>query len=208
MWVIGDSLAGPVGRAIRRIGDPGGLMVTTIDYRSGSGLVSPAFFDWPATVAERMPQVAPDVTVVILGANDGEPIRAPGGPIPVGTLEWDTAYRIMVNEFMEQVAAGSGREYWVGLPAMAKRSYDARVAHFNALFDGLAAVHADVGFIEIYPLFADESGGYAQALPNEDGVLVTLRTPDGVHYTEAGAERAARRILDVIASDWGVGVGG
>jgi hypothetical protein len=204
VWVIGDSLAGPVGRAIRVIGDPGGLMVTTVDSRGGSGLVSPAYFDWPATVAERMPQVAPDAVVIILAANDGEPIWSEGRRLDVGTREWDAAYRAMVAEFMAQVAAGTTQVYWVGLPAMDKPSYDAKVVHFNALLAGLAAVRPGTTFIEIYSLFVDENGDYAPALPNEDGVRVALRDPDGVHYTYAGAERTARRILDVLAADWGI----
>jgi hypothetical protein len=205
LWVIGDSLAAPVGRSIRNLADPGGLVVTRTTSQGGSALVTPGFFDWPATVAERMPQVDPDAVVVVLGANEGEPIWSGGRRLEVGSLEWDTAYRAMVAGFMARVAAGTSRVYWVGLPAMDKASYDAKVVHFNALLSGLAAVRPQVTFIEIYSLFVDEEGDYAGVLPNEDGVRVTLRDPDGVHYTAAGAERTARRILDVVADDWGIG---
>jgi hypothetical protein len=208
VWVIGDSLAGPVGRSFRNLADPSGLVVTRTDSRGGSGLVSPGYFDWPATVAERLPRVAPDAVVVVLAANDGEPIWSGGRNLAVGSREWDAAYRALVADFMGQVAAGATHVYWVGLPAMAKASYDAKVVHFNALLAGLAAVRPEVTFVEIYSLFVDENGDYARVLPNEDGVRVALRDGDGIHYTWAGAERTAGAVLEVVAADWGIAVGG
>jgi hypothetical protein len=206
VWVIGDSLAGPVGNALVRLKE-GLPVVVTMDHEPGTGLASPGYFDWPALVAERLPAVAPDVVVCMLGANDGQALYPGGGPVEFGTAEWDAGYSALVGEFMDQLAAGSSRVYWVGVPVMAGPNYDAKVRVINGILRFEAGLRLDVRFIDAYSLFEGDGGGFAPRLPDATGALVTVRDSDGIHFTGAGAERMARRILEVLQADWRLAAG-
>jgi hypothetical protein len=203
VWVIGDSLAGPVGSALARLGSATGVVAVTIESLGGSGLASPSFYDWPGFVAGRLPQVAADVVVTVIGANDGQGLNDPGGWLDFGTPEWDAAYATLVGGFMDLLASGATRIYWVGLPIMAGPNYDAEIRRMNTIHQEQAALRPAVTYVEAYALFQDEDGEYAAQLPDEQGNLVTVRASDGIHYTGAGADRMARVVLAVIAAEWG-----
>jgi hypothetical protein len=178
-------------------------VVATTDYEMGRGLVRADVFDWPELVGQRLPEVAPDVVVAVVGANDGQGMNSPEGWLEFGSPEWDARYALLVGEFMDLLASGSTRVYWVGMPIMAGPNYDRRVRHMNAILREQAALRLSVTFVEAYTLFQDAAGQYAEALPDEHGDLVTVRDADGIHYTAAGAHRMARRVLEVLATDWG-----
>jgi len=202
-WVVGDSLAGPLGNALARRGATLGLLAVVIDYQDGTGLARPDLFDWPETAAQRLPEVAPDVVVSLIGANDGQALRLPGGRLEFGSPEWDREYAGRVGAFMDLLAGGSRRVYWVGVPTMSDPDYDARVRHINALVQQEAATRRQLVYVDAYSLFQDEEGRFATQLVDEAGDLVTVRLPDGTHLTTAGADRLALAVLDRVAADWG-----
>jgi len=204
VWVIGDSLAGPVGNALRARGGAAGTIQVTIDFRSSSGLLNPGFHDWPGRVEQRLGEVAPDVVVVVLGTNDGGGMTTPDGLLEFGTPEWDARYGERVGALADQLLAGCRRVYWVGTPIMAGVNLDARLRHINSILRAQATLRPTVAYVDAYTLFQDEAGLYASRLPDENGELVTVRQSDGVHYTTAGADRMARELLGVFAVDWGI----
>ena len=57
----------------------------------------------------------------------------------------------------------------------------------------LRSSHA--AFIDIHAVLAGPGGGYAQYLKNRSGDSVDVRAPDGVHYSSAGGDLIAARIL-------------
>ncbi len=207
VWVIGDSLAGPVGNALAARVHDAGLIRVQVHGEGGTGLASPGDFDWPAFVAENLPGAAADVVVVILGANDGQGLSSAGGWLEFGTPEWDARYRDLVGGFMDQLLAAAARVYWVGLPIMEGPNYDAHLRHISAILRWEASLRLEARFIAAYSLFQGADGGFAFELPDESGTVVTVRQPDGIHYTWAGADRMARRILEVLEADWGLGAG-
>jgi len=92
IWVIGDSLAGTLGYAMRDLAEATGAAEVVVDNEDGSGLVRPDFFHWPIFVSERMPEVQPEVVVVHIGANDGQALRTPDAYLEPGTPEWIERY--------------------------------------------------------------------------------------------------------------------
>jgi hypothetical protein len=202
-WVVGDSLAGPLGNALAGRGATLGLLAVVIDYQGGTGLTREDLFDWPGTAAQRLPEVAPDVVVSLLGANDGQALRLPGGRLEFGSPEWDREYTGRVGAFMDLLAGGSRRVYWVGVPTMSDPDYDARVRHINALAQQEAATRQQLVYVDAYSLVQDEEGRFATQLVDEAGDLVTVRLSDGTHLTSAGADRLALAVLHRVATDWG-----
>ena len=208
MWLIGDSLAGPVGRALRaRASEAGSLIRVTLDYQGGTGLARPDVFDWPGFVAASLPGAAPDAVVVILGANDGQDLPSSPEWLTFGTPEWDAGYRGLVGGLMDQLLGSARRVYWVGLPIMSGPGYDARMRHISGVLRWEASLRLDARFIEAYSLFRSAEGSFAFDLPDESGALVTVRDADGLHYTGAGGDRMAGRILEVLEADWRLGAG-
>jgi len=203
IWVIGDSLAGPVGWGIEALG--AGTADTIIENHGGSGLVRDDVFDWPADAPALLEASAPDVVVVILGANDGQSILDAGGSLAFGTEAWLDAYRSRVEAFVAQLAAGSKAVYWVGVPIMEAASYRARMEVLNDLLAVVARDHDELEFIDIWDVLAGPDGAYRSHLPAADGGEIAVRAPDGIHYTQAGADLVAARVFAAIAEDWGLG---
>lgn len=202
VWVIGDSLAGPTGSALAALSRAGGLIRVRVDEERATGLARPDVRDWPAFVGEDPPTPGPDAVVVLLGANDGQAIVSPTGRLEFGTTEWDARYTVLVGGFMDELLGLSPRVYWVGPPIMAGPDYDARVRHLNAILRGQAALRLGVRYLDAYRLFQGPDGEYAADLPDENGDLVEVRTPDGIHFTPAGAQLLAQRIMEVLAAEW------
>jgi uncharacterized protein len=207
VWVIGDSLAGPVGSALSARVAEAGLIRVQVHGEGGTGLARPDVFDWPGFVADGLAGASPDVVVVILGANDGQGFSSEGSRVEFGTAEWDGRYRERVGALMDQLLASALRVYWVGLPIMREPEYDARLRHISTILRWEASLRLDARFIEAYSLFQGGDGAFAFELPDESGVLVTVRAADGIHYTWAGADRMAQRVLKVLEADWRLGAG-
>jgi hypothetical protein len=60
--------------------DPG-LAVHT-HFQISTGLSRPDYYDWPAHLEQDMAAVDPRVVVLLVGANDDQPLRTPGGGSP------------------------------------------------------------------------------------------------------------------------------
>lgn len=202
VWVIGDSLAGPLGNALRARTTADTWLEVTTDYQGGTGLARLDFYDWPGRAAERLRELDPDVVVCLIGANDGQALRLDDGWEPFGTPEWNAQYAARVGEFMDLLAGESRRVYWVEIPIMAGADYDARVRHMNYLHRQQAALRGVVLYVEAYSLFQNEAGEFARELPDAAGNLIVVREADGVHFTAGGAGQLAEHVLALIEEDW------
>ncbi len=203
VWVIGDSLAGPTGKEFETAGDATGVVVTTVEGFGGTGLASPLYFDWPLYAAERLPEVQPDVVIVVVGTNDGQGMNTANGWAEMGTPEWEQAYGEIAGLFMDRLVGGSTWVYWAGPPIMSSAYRNERVLRITELIEQQAGSRYEVTYIDTFPLFSDENGNYSSVLPDDDGVPVQVRWEDGVHFTRQGAQRLADHLLAIIATDWG-----
>lgn len=206
VWVVGDSLAGPLGNSLASGVAEHGWLTVTVEHEEGTGLVRDDTYDWPGLAVARLPQVRPEAVVCLIGANDGQALRVPGGRLEFGTPEWDDEYSARVGEFMDLLAGKARRLYWVEIPIMASAEYDTRVRHVNALHREQARHRPQVAYVVAYSLFQDAAGGFARELPDGMGGLVTVRQADGIHFTAAGAARLAEHLLSVMIEDWGLAI--
>jgi hypothetical protein len=200
VWVIGDSLAGPLGAALRQLdGQP---ISITVDNTGGSGLARPDLFDWPGLIEQRLPVVAPDAVIFHVGANDSQQIRTDTGWFPFGTAEWLDQYRTVVGSTMDLIVEHSTRVYWVGAPIMAGPGFSEDMALINSIFEEEAADRTAVIYVDAFSVFQDDEGRYAATLPGPDGAPVRVRDGDGVHYTAAGAALLAQHVWETVAAEW------
>jgi len=203
LWVIGDSFVELFGPALENDSADTGVMETEVDFRFISGLVRSDYFDWPAHITQRLPEVRPDAVVVMFGGNDGQPLTWQGTELQPDTPEWLEVYHGLVGEAMDVLLTGTTRVYWVGLPIMRDDRFTQRVIGFNRVYEEEAAARPGVAYVNIFDLFKDENGEYSTYLRTDSGDLLDMRMDDGAHFSWNGAYRLSGFVLEAIAADWG-----
>ena len=194
IWIGGDSLAGSLGPALGNLTADTGVALPTYDYRTSSGLASPSFFDWPEEGALEMSRVDPEVVVFIIGANDSgfvasRPLAEDGQPA------WRSSYAQLVTEMLDVLSADGRAVYWVGSPTLHDEDKNADVAEINDVAREVVGQRARATFVDAYDLFSDENGEYTATLPGVGGDTVRVRSPDGIHFSEAGGDLLATLVF-------------
>jgi len=203
LWIVGDSFVELFGPALQNDADDTGVIESEVDFRFISGLVRPDYFDWPAHLTNRLPEVQPDVAVALYGGNDGQALFVGGREIPQGSEEWFEIYHQRVGEVMDLLLTQAARVYWVGLPIMRDDRFTEVVSGMNRVFEEEAAERPEVVYLDTFALFSDENGEYSTYLKTRSGDLLDMRTEDGAHFTWNGAYRLSWFVLNAIADDWG-----
>ena len=196
LMVVGDSLSIGLGERLERtLGQDSGIGFSRMGKVS-SGLARPDFFDWDANMESMAQRFRPDVVLVMLGTNDNKHLRlADGSQIPFGSPEWDRAYGAKAQRAIDICRAASPRAtvYWVGAPVVADRALSRDLEHINAVLAKVVRANPDCHYVDAWRVFADRSGNYVVAKADiQDGT--PLRSRDGVHFTQAGAQATGRRV--------------
>jgi len=198
--VVGDSLAAGVGFFAERVFRP--ILVNVIRQgRISTGLSRPDFFDWPAQMQAIVDRARPDLTIVMLGENDQQSLRIPGGQVAtqIGTPGFGQAYEARVMAFARIGTSDGGHVVWIGLPnARDPRRWP--FARFeNQIYQDVAEVLPNVAYFDTWDAFAAANGGYTAYY--RDGNHVTLvRADDGVHFNSDGYTILMRRVAQFAAS--------
>lgn len=168
--------------------------------RDNSGVVREDYFDWRKTAREiASGSERIDYALVMMGANDRQPIRQPGG-VTLETLSepWREAYAARVGEIVAAFRARNIPVVWVGLPIMRSEKYGADMKIINAIAR-VAAEKAGASFVDTWDRFASESGAFEADGPDVNGRLTRLRTHDGIYFTRAGSLKLAHFVENDVA---------
>jgi len=192
--VIGDSLASlAVDGLIEAFTDKPEIGIVN-KARDASGLARNDYWDWAKFAAsEAATAEKPDVVVVMLGINDGQPLH--DGPDVYDTLDdkWTELYAARVEAVVAPFTAAHVPVVWVGLPPMRADRSNIQASKLNGIFRQRAE-KAGAKFIDVFDAFADQNGQYDAFGPNVDGQNVKLRASDGIHFTKAGSRKLAHFI--------------
>jgi hypothetical protein len=196
--VLGDAIGGGLGAGLTRVAEPSGEYEVSNRFNEQSGLARPEVYDWTATVPKILGSNAYDVIVVVLGANDTQPIRQEGGVrIPPGTPEWAEAYAARVDGLLSELSASGARIVVVGPPPMRDPEYDAAVRDIAAIQRARAEARG-LTFIDMRPELSDPEGRYAETGPDDTGTVRRLRGRDGISFYKAGNNRMGQIVLAAI----------
>ena len=196
LTVIGDSLADGVWAGLSRNTREQKKFRIRRAAKVSSGL---AAYNWHAE-ASKLLSDAPDVVVIMLGANDGQAIRRRGEPrIGYRAQGWRNEYANKVDKLLTLFAERNVYTVWVGLPMMRKDSMRAQAKLLNGIFAETVTGRPDVHYLPTWDLTVDVNGEYAAYAEIDDtGRQRQFRAQDGVHFTMLGYQFLARHVQEVI----------
>ena len=203
--VTGDSLSSYIGLQLSAITARSGLVDVTTVTRDGTGLTSPGLFNWEIGARQEVTGQHYDAVVMVIGANDGWPMRVNGLEITsVGSSAWVREYaRRIVTVERAFTAGGQGRKVlWVGPPVPRSTTWAHIFARLNSAA-GFAAPFAPGGQYVNIAGPTSIHGRYTDYLSRSGGRPVLARQPDGVHFTYQGAVFPALVILGELQRDFG-----
>ena len=190
--VVGDNLAFGVARDLgEALDDIPDLDVERLAVGS-SGLVRDDFYDWPAELKTILEEPTAAV-VLIIGANDRQPLRDDKGSHQPNSDDWLRLYTERVEELAAIPKAAGVPLFWVEMPVMSSGSLTSTLTLTNAIFRDKTEA-AGGTFVETWDQFVDESGKYSRSGPDLTGTQKRLRTGDGIHFTKAGYDVLAHVI--------------
>jgi hypothetical protein len=204
VFIVGDSDAGTFGPYLQTLLDGTGIVETQLDYKVSSGLARPDFFDWPAEIDRKLPEVNPDIVVATFGGNDAQGLADGTGEFIIGDpvaneAEWTAEYQSRAGAVMDQLTEGGRTLIWVGIPNDDNPDVTARMAIQDQAAKAAAAERPDVIFIDTWKRFSGRDGNWAEfVIDPRDGEGKDVRADDGFHLNETGAEILAIDIAQAI----------
>jgi hypothetical protein len=162
-----------------------------------SGLVRADFYDWPKVTTDLL---ASDqkvtVGVILLGLNDRQPIREGETMLEPLSPRWLELYRDRIDAVAAAFAARRIPLIWVGAPPVQNARLSADLVTFNELFRQRIE-RAGGHYVDLWGGFVDAENRYTAMGPDVSGQTMRLRVGDGIHFTSAGARKAAH-FVDVV----------
>jgi len=189
--VIGDALADRLAQGIdQEFADNPDVQVAR-KTKSVSSLTRSDVFDWVESARTTIagPQHY-DVVVILIGINDWQPMQSNGSTLDPGSDAWREAYGKRVEALLDVFNEKGIPVVWVGLPLMSLPKYSEQLQSLNALVRAATTAKGET-FVDLHDAFANEDGKYTDTGPGSNGVVVRLRSSDGVGFTKAGALKAA-----------------
>jgi hypothetical protein len=190
----GDSLSGMPGMWLGILRKKDGLAKVKADYVESSRLTYGEPVDWPAHLKQQMSNGDYDVGIFMIGANDsGMPMIAGGKSVMYPKKAWLEEYEQRAKQIASiMLRAGVKRVYWVGMPVMPSTSESKKMRDLNEVFEDVAASSPDIEYVDSYDLLSTKSGD----------LKASLRSGDGVHYTDEGAKTVAKAVWKAIKRGW------
>ncbi len=202
LLLVGDSIMRQTGPALtRQLGDGSTVQNEAVN---GSGLLTPAFFDWEDQLEESLVRTDPDVVVMLFIGNytddpaefwaipDGEPIRSVQAP------GFASAWGRQVDEAMTAIAESGARVVLVLPPPMVTPELQAVVDALRAEYEQVAVDRDFVTLADAAEAVGGENGEWVAELPAGDGSMRPVRVADTVHLADHGQRLVAREILQAI----------
>ncbi len=163
-----------------------------------SGLVRSDFYDWPKAASELLASDQKiSIGVILLGLNDRQPLREGETVHEPLSPRWLELYRDRIDAIANAFAGKRVPLIWVGAPPMQNGRLSADMITFNDLYRQRVE-KAGGQYVDLWGGFVDAENRYAATGPDVSGQPVRLRLGDGIHFTAAGARKAAHFVDLVI----------
>ncbi|WP_412508298.1 DUF459 domain-containing protein [Roseovarius sp. SYSU LYC5161] len=197
MLVIGDSLAQGFGMLLQQRAPARGLAIEVTNRgRPSTGLARGDYYDWPARLGDMIGRMDPDIVVAHFGANDMQTVITSEGRTGYGTAGWEDAYRAQMRRVLALAAEHDIIMYWFGPGPDGNAALNAHLGRINPWFKDESA-RAGATYFPITPFTTPPDGRFARRV-EVNGRTMAMRTADGSHFTGAGYQLVADRLLDAV----------
>ena len=202
--VVGDSLAAGLGTYLEREFRPA-LVRVSRQGRISTGLSRLDYFDWMTAMRQIESSFRPDLVVVMIGDNDNQSLRGPGGGTvaEIGSFEWPKGYENRVEEFTRIAVDGGAHVSWVGLPIVERKERWPVIQRQNNIFERVADATPNALYVDTWDRFATRDGDYTP-FHWSDGQVEVVRATDGFHFTPRGYELVAEAVGAAAVEEFGL----
>jgi hypothetical protein len=189
--VFGDSLADLVSDGLEEAYDEAPEIEVVNKAKGDSGLVRNDVHDWPKVIQDYLngnPQIT--FAVMMVGVNDRQAIRE--GEVTHDPLSdrWKEIYRDRVDAVARAFAEQKIPLLWISAPPTKNEKFSADLIAMNDIYRERVQKAGGV-YVDIGPGFVNDENRYTPVGPGVDGQTARLRASDGIHFTDAGARKAA-----------------
>jgi hypothetical protein len=197
--VFGDSQAAGLARGLQRVLIEDGRYRVLNRTHAGASLVHDES-EWLAPVERFAVREQADIAVVMFGANDRIDLRDDRGAyLRFRSEEWRDAYTARLDKILALLATAKLRVVWCGNPIARSATYSADMGYINDIYATEAAKFG-VQFIPLWTVVADDQGRFTAYGKDRDGATERLRADDGIHFTAAGYELIAGKIIGLLST--------
>jgi hypothetical protein len=202
--VIGDALAGGLGAGLSRMAEPEPRFEIVNRFQETSGIARPEVYDWTESLPKIMEGKDFKAVVVLLGANDRQPIREGDFRLVFNTPEWTAAYEAKIDELLDVLNGAGVKVFWVSIPPMGDAKYDADMQILAALQKQEVQSKGQI-YVDLRGAFLGPDGNYTDKGPDDTGEVRKLRSRDGVTFFKQGNNRFGQLLLAEINRVIGAG---
>ena len=197
---IGDSLGEDLGFQLETDLPATDVATVTMDSKGDTGLANEGYYDWPQNLETDLGTSHAQIVVIFLGANDGQGFDVNGEPAAFGTGPWIATYTQRVDQMLQESHSAGARVVWVGMPPMQDQALNSEMQQIDSIFEQQTAKYPGTVYLPSGPVLAP-GGQFTFQLETQKGEQ-TIRTPDGVHLTSAGAELLSQAVISAIDARW------
>ena len=156
--------------------------------------------EWLAPVERFASREKADIAVVMFGANDRLDMRDERGAyLHFRTDAWREAYAARADKILTLLANAGLRVIWCGNPIARSPTYSADMSYINDIY-AATTVRFGAQFVPLWTVIADGQGGYVAYGKDRIGTTQRLRADDGIHFTAAGYELIAEKIVGLFSA--------
>ena len=196
--VFGDSQAAGLARGLQRVLVEDTRFHVLNRTHAGAALVHDES-EWLAPIERFAAHEKADIAVVMLGANDRIDLREEGAYLRFRSDEWREAYVARADKILSLLAAAKLRVIWCGNPIARSAVYSTDMTYINDIYAAEAAKFG-AQFLPLWTVIADDQGRFTAYGKDRDGTTERLRADDGIHFTAAGYELIADKIIGLLST--------
>ena len=197
--VFGDSQAQGLAGGLQRVLIDDSRYKVVNRTRPGAALVHSSS-EWLGPVQTFVDKDKADIAVVMFGANDRLDLRDEDGRyIHFRTDDWRDEYAKRVDKILTLLTGAGLKVIWCGNPIARNPQYSADMSYINDIMAD-EVTHFGGSFLPLWTVIADSQGQFTAYGSDRNGQTERLRNDDGIHFTPAGYELIAERVISVLPS--------
>ncbi|MCZ2328407.1 SGNH/GDSL hydrolase family protein [Bartonella sp. F02] len=186
--VVGDFVASAVASELKKLSADNVNLIIIDNTVPASGLVRTDYYSWNDNIVHLIQKNNPDVIIIIIGANDNQPLTTSDEILNPSQPEWINIYKQRVIKMTENLDNSGKPWIWVGQPVFKSQNLTQKMKILNELYENVTKA-ARGRFVDIWRGFTDQQGQFSFSDDSANGKTIQLRTSDGTNFTSQGKRK-------------------